>query len=98
MYSTISPILIINLILQLTVIGQLNYVQHDDSIPVPCCSLSCLPHGKQYFILMMIYYITRIINYQAVLVLQVIYGIQILASLLCTKQVLIPISKSPAAK
>jgi hypothetical protein len=46
----------------------------------------------------MIYYINRIINYQAVLVLQVIYGIQTLEGLLCTKQVLIPISRSPTAK
>jgi len=46
----------------------------------------------------MIYYISRVINYQVVLVLQVIYGIQTLAGLLCTKHALIPIFKSPAIK
>jgi len=33
-----------------------------------------------------------------ILVLQVIYGIETLADLLCTQQVLIPIFKSPALK
>ena len=46
----------------------------------------------------MIYYIKRVINYQVILVLQVSYGIQTLAGLLCTKQVLTPIFKSPAVK
>jgi hypothetical protein len=40
MWGTIYHIMIIIHVLQLTVIGQLKYVQHNVSIPAPCCSLS----------------------------------------------------------